>query len=263
MTAVSHPVLPAGYRCLSLGTVDSTNAEAARLAATGETGPLWIVAASQTGGRGRYGRHWASPSGNLYATLLIALSPSPERSANLSFVAALALFDAASACLPVVKRASLALKWPNDLLIDGAKTSGLLLDRVGGCGDRTVLAVGFGVNIAHAPADIPYAATSLGAHGASVTPMELLEHLASAFARWLSVWNGGAGFADIRAAWLERAANLGRPIRLSTATETFCGVFEGLGEDGALLMSGKDGSIRRILAGDVFFTSEGATGPAR
>ncbi len=247
-----RPSLPDGYRLLAFDEIDSTNAEAARRADAGEEGPVWLWAGRQTRGRGRYSRPWASEPGNLYATLVTA-APGP-RPADLSFAMALALHDAAAACLPEREAGGLSLKWPNDLLLDGAKVSGLLLEAVGRReGDGApVLAIGFGLNIAHKPDIADYAVTSLADHGATVAPARALEHLAAKAAWWIGCWDEGRGFAAIRDAWLARARGLGGQIAVTSGSERMTGLFEDLAEDGALILRLPDGTARRIFAGDVF-----------
>src|SRR3989304_3481056 len=142
----------AGGRHITYETLGSTNAEALALARTGERGPLWITAATQTAGRGRRGNSWTSPPGNLYATPLIADPSAPEHAPQLSFVAALALHDAITECAaqlgPMLK-----VKWPNDLLIGGAKVAGILIE--GESEPAFAVAIGIGVNCAAHPAATP------------------------------------------------------------------------------------------------------------
>src|SRR5262249_44759763 len=174
--------------------VDSTNAEALRLAKAGERGPLWIVAKEQSAGRGRRGRAWISPIGNLYATLMLT-DPAPATAApQLGFVASLALHDAAVATAPALA-ARLALKWPNDLLCAGRKIAGILIE---GEGDPVVVAVGIGVNCRCHPDATELPATDLAAEGVEVEAATLFDNLAAAMQARLTLWNRGAGFAAIR-----------------------------------------------------------------
>ncbi|MDP8915677.1 MAG: biotin--[acetyl-CoA-carboxylase] ligase [Pseudomonadota bacterium] len=232
--------------------IDSTNAEARRRAEAGETGPLWIAARRQTAGRGRYGRTWDSAPQNLAATLLTTTAKPPAEAAQISFVAALAVFELAEAYVP---RALLALKWPNDVLVDGAKVSGVLVES-GPAGSDLWLAVGVGVNLASHPEETERPATHLGAHlsperARPPSPEEALSELAGAFERWRDIWERN-GFAPIRRAWTERAASLGAPVTARLGSETLCGVAEAMEADGALRLRLADGSVRRITAGDVF-----------
>jgi BirA family biotin operon repressor/biotin-[acetyl-CoA-carboxylase] ligase len=235
-------------RQLALDTIDSTNAEALRRARAGEPGPLWITAKTQSAGRGRRGRKWASARGNLYATLLLT-DPSPAALApQLSFVAALALHDAVAQCAPQVGP-SLALKWPNDLLLGGAKLAGVLVE--GENEPAFAVAIGIGVNCAHHPGNIPFAATDLAAAGALVPPQTLFAALAEAMDLRLAQWARGEGFGAIRADWLKRAAGLGQAIQVRLPGREFSGMFEGLDEDGRLLVRQAD-AVTPVTAGEVF-----------
>jgi BirA family biotin operon repressor/biotin-[acetyl-CoA-carboxylase] ligase len=246
-----NPRVPAGYSVASFDEIDSTNEEARRRAALGERGPLWIWARRQTAGRGRRGRAWESPEGNLLATLLIAPGvPAPE-AARLSFVGALAVYDLAAAYAP---RAAVRVKWPNDVLIDGRKVAGILLESSGQEGVDALpwLAIGIGVNLVSAPASTHHPATFLGAHGAAPSPAEALATLADAWETRFRVWRV-SGFAAIREAWLDVAAGLGSPIEVRLPGETLHGRFETLMPDGALSLILPTGTRRAVTAGEVFF----------
>jgi BirA family biotin operon repressor/biotin-[acetyl-CoA-carboxylase] ligase len=238
----------AGVRYLRFDTLGSTNAEALTRARAGERGPLWIVAGAQTAGRGRRGASWRSAPGNLYATLLLTEPSPPAAAPQLSFVAALALHDAVGATASQLGP-SLKLKWPNDLLLGGAKLAGILIE---GEGDPAfAVAVGIGVNCAHHPDGTPYPATDLASAGALVAPEALLAALAAAMARRLTQWNQGEGFAAIRADWLKRAAGLGGNIHVRLPEREFSGRFEGLDEAGRLLVN-DGGAVTAVGAGEVF-----------
>tara|TARA_R110002110_G_scaffold34834_3_gene118129 strand:- start:7048 stop:7815 length:768 start_codon:yes stop_codon:yes gene_type:complete len=249
--------LPHGTGLRRFVEIDSTNEEARRLAEAGEVGPLWIVAGRQTAGRGRRGRSWASPAGNFMGTYFFRPRCGPRRAGEMSFVAAVAVHDAVSSLLPPPSRPRLKLKWPNDLLHDGAKLAGILLESSGVAGAEVAwLAVGMGVNLAHHPEGLEYPATSLPAFGlAAVTPDDALAALAASFDRWIAVWRGVQGFAAIREAWLARAQGLGGPVTVRLERETIEGSFEGLAPDGALQLRLADGALRLIAAGDVFFAA--------
>jgi BirA family biotin operon repressor/biotin-[acetyl-CoA-carboxylase] ligase len=238
----------AGVRYLRFDRLGSTNAEALARARTGERGPLWIVTAEQTAGRGRRGAVWVSKPGNLYATLLLT-EPSPKADApQLSFVTALALHDAVAEVAPQLGPA-LTLKWPNDLLLGGAKLAGILIE--GESDPVFAAAIGMGVNCAHHPDSTAYPATDLASAGALVTPEALHAALAAAMARRLAQWAKGRGFASIRADWLKRAAGLGGDIRVRLPEREFSGRFEGLDEVGRLLVV-HDGALTAVGAGEVF-----------
>ena len=240
----------------------STNADLLDLARTGADEGLWLRAERQTVGRGRQGREWDSPSGNLYASTLVRLRPDDPPAATLALVAAVALEEVVRCCFPGegrgpasgashlgpgLRRGSLSIKWPNDLLLDGAKLSGILLERAG---DAVV--IGIGVNLAYYP-DLPdRSTTSLAAHGVVPTPPEFVEQLADMLAAWLHIWRTD-GLSPVIARWTERAHRLGTPLiaRLSDG-EAIAGTFDGLSPDGALLLRLADGASRVIHAADVF-----------
>lgn len=210
----------------------------------------WVIADRQTAGRGRRGRAWDDGgNGNFMASVLVKADGPLHQ---LSFVAALALFDALCAVTAPLGPGRLALKWPNDVLLDGGKLSGILLERTG-----AALVIGIGVNLAHHPdgAGRPPGSPppiSLAAAGLPVpTPLALLAALAPAFARWRGEW-AAHGFAPVRAAWLAQAAGLGGRIVARLGNESPEGWFAGLADDGALLLRLDDGGQRAIHAGEVF-----------
>lgn len=231
--------------------LDSTNAEARRRAEAGEAGPVWITAALQTAGRGRRGRAWSTQKGNLAATLLTTTDRPPAEAAQLSFVAALAACDLADTCLgPGAAR----LKWPNDVLVHGRKAVGILVESGSRDDGRLWLAVGIGVNLAHAPRDVdrPAAAFAEFMSGPPPAPLDALAVLASAFERWRSAW-AMQGFAPIATGWSARATGLGQRCEARLPNRTLTGIAEGLDPDGALRLRLDDGELERITAGDVFF----------
>ena len=216
----------------------STNDDLAALAREGAAEGTWLRAGRQTGGKGRQGRAWHSSPGNLHASTLVRLQPGDPPAPTLALVAAVALYEVVVAYAPQVR-----VKWPNDLLADGAKLSGILLERQG---DAVI--VGFGVNLAHHPEDIDRPATSLAAlAGAAPEPAAFLDILAEAFARWLVRWRSG-GVEPVRRQWLAAAHPPGTPLSTSEGE----GLFDGLDEGGALRLRLVDGTLRVIHAGDVF-----------
>ncbi len=231
--------------------LDSTNAEARRRAEAGNPGPVWITALAQTAGRGRRGRDWQTPSGNLAATLLLPTDKAAGEAAQISFVAALAAADLAEAYLGSNVA---ALKWPNDLLIQGRKAAGILVESGALPDGRLWLAVGIGINLVHAPENLERPATAFAAHmsGEPPTPREALEILAAAFERWRQVWVQ-VGFAPIAKAWTARAHGLGQACEARLPNQTHRGIAEGLDIDGALRLRLDGGAVLRITAGDVFF----------
>jgi BirA family transcriptional regulator, biotin operon repressor / biotin---[acetyl-CoA-carboxylase] ligase len=241
-------IWPPGYALEWLEEIDSTNAEARRRAVAGESGPLWIAAARQTAGRGRRGRVWQTLAGNLSATLLLRPAAPPDAAAQLSFAAALAAADMAQHFAP---GAAVTVKWPNDVLADGRKLAGILLES--GNEDGFWLAIGIGVNLAHFPPDTEFPATSLATLGGSVpAPEQALIVLADRFAHWHAVWRT-SGFEVLRDAWLARADRLGARIRARLPREEQCGVFEGIDASGALLLNQGHGRVRTIAAAEIFW----------
>ena len=243
-------VWPSGYRHIHFLKIDSTNDEARRLAAAGDRGLVWITADEQTAGRGRRGRLWVSTRGNLFATLLLNPRRPVAECAQLSFVTAVAAADTMTHFAPDTE---VKVKWPNDVLANGSKISGILLESASGGGDLYFLAIGLGINLAHFPTGTEFPATSLAQLSVPVPPpREALIELAATFAKWYDVWVG-QGFSPIRDAWLARAANLGGHIRARLTNEEARGVFEGIDETGALILREGVGRTRTIAAGEVFF----------
>ena len=241
---------PAGYGLVEFDEIDSTNEEARRLAAKGERGPVWIVAGRQTAGRGRRGRRWESPAGNLAATLLLNPGKPASECAQLSFVSALAASDAIASFTPDVE---IKVKWPNDILANGRKIAGILLESASQGADPQFLIVGIGMNLKSHPPDTEFPATSLAGMGLSAPlPRHALLELAEPFAKWYDLWRA-QGFAPIRDAWLSRAAGLGTRIRARLTNEETVGVFEGIDETGALLLRETQDRVRTVAAGEVFF----------
>ena len=234
--------------------LDSTNAEARRRAEAGEAGPLWITARRQSQGRGRRGREWASQDGNLFATLLHVVSKSPAEAAQITFIAALAVADLLDRYAPP---SLVTIKWPNDVMLAGVKASGILVESGAHASGGLWLAVGIGINLAHAPQETERPATALVDHlAAGVAAPPAIEvaarQLAGAFAVWLHRWEA-LGFQPILDAWAARTPGLDGPAVARLGHETVEGRAEGVAADGALKLRLADGSLRLISAGDVFF----------
>ncbi len=247
--------VPAGYRYVFHPSLDSTMDEALRLAADGETGPLWIRAGEQTRGKGRRGRPWVSVPGNLYVALLVEIDNTAAKLTELGFVTGIALHSTVAEAFGG-DHGAVALKWPNDLLINDAKASGMLLE----CGGvapsgRWPLAIGVGLNLVSHPTDTAYATTHLAEHGCDTNADEIFAIFAREFAAWYDLWDNGYGFARIRQAWCERAGGFGRPVTVNLGDSTIAGEFAGIAENGALVLRKADGSKTEILAGDVFLQS--------
>jgi len=221
----------------------------AALARTGGPEGLWLRAETQTGGRGRHGRPWQSPVGNLYASTIVRPRAGDPVPATLAMVAALALHQVATAYTGAdAGGGRIALKWPNDLLLDGAKLSGILLEAAG-----DAIVVGFGVNLAHRPEGLDRTTASFAAAGLGTPdPAAFLADLADAFARWVARWRG-EGLAAILREWQARAHAPGTPLRTTGPDGGIVeGLFDGLDENGALRLRLADGTTHILHAGDVF-----------
>jgi BirA family biotin operon repressor/biotin-[acetyl-CoA-carboxylase] ligase len=241
--------LPPPFRLIACETIGSTNDEAKRRAREGAAEGLIVCAERQTAGRGRRGRAWVSPPGNLYSSTLLRPNCRAATAAQLGFVAALGVADAIGELAP---RVALGCKWPNDLLANGRKVSGILLETEMVAGDRPDFVVlGLGANLASAPRDTQYPATSLADEGApGIAPLTMLAAFIRHFVEWLATWRRD-GFAPIREAWLARVIGLGEPIQVRLERDTLDGRFLDLDSDGALLL-GVPGGSRRVAAGEVF-----------
>jgi len=254
----------AGVRLESLATTGSTNAEARLRAQQGDDGPLWITATTQTQGRSRHGRTWISPPGNLYASLLLR-DPSPfEVAPQLAFVAGLALRDAIALEAPALAP-RLSFKWPNDLLLDGRKCAGILIEgeaMPGAAAQNGFFAViGIGVNCSSHPSatdGVAFPATDLAAHGAAMNPDRLFAQLSATLWHRLAQWDRGRGFPAILHDWLMDVRGIGEPIVVRNGDVEMRGRFVGLDEAGRLVLERPDGGLTKIAAGDVFpFTARG------
>ena len=249
MTAASRlDSSPREWRIVRFGAIDSTNEEARRRVLAGDTDCLWIVADEQTAGRGRRGRAWISPKGNLHASALI-IDPCPRAvAAQLSFVAGVALARAVTD-LGVT---DVGLKWPNDLMSYGAKCAGILIEGFSLGSGRTACVVGIGVNCAHAPEGIGYATSCLTrAGGQAVASGDVFERLVERFDEALNDWRAGQAFDRVRAAWLDYAVGVGERIAIQNGAGHREGVFEGIDAAGRLLMHSEHGRDA-IEAADVW-----------
>ena len=253
--------LPQGYALIALDEVDSTNDEAKNRAAAGAPEGAVVWAQQQRAGRGRRGREWVSPPGNLYVSVILRPACEARHVAQLSFVAALAVLDLVDGSLPGRARC----KWPNDILVDGGKVAGILLESAlepGGRVDWVVL--GIGVNLASHPGlEEPIPSRSLVDAGAPpLLPEDALTPLLAALTRQRQVWEE-EGFVPIRRAWLARAHGLGGPVTVANGDRTLAGTFEGLDAEGALVLAQPGAAPISIAAGDVYFGDSGVAHAAR
>ncbi len=239
----------AGHRVREYASLDSTNSEALRLARGGERGLLWIVTREQTAGRGRRGREWVSGAGNLATSFLFAEAIAPSVAATLGFAASLAVCQA---CREIAPGVDLAVKWPNDVLANGKKVSGILLESEAQGGELAIV-TGFGINLGEAPDGLPFPATSLAKLGMPVAPDTAFGRLSDAFAEVLGIWQHGQGFAELRKLWLENAHGVGESVSIRIGERVTTGIFETLDPQGRLMLRTADGALQTVSAGDVQF----------
>lgn len=240
-------ILASGHPVHVFDRIDSTNLEARRCAENGAGGPCWFWAEEQTAGRGRIGRQWVSKPGNLYATFLFPVAAGPQVVSQVSFVTALAVHDVVASLRPDLHA---RIKWPNDVLIDGAKFCGVLPEAV--ASNPTRIAIGCGINVSHAPEGTPYPVTCLGA---GIAVESVLRELDTSLSERLKIWDEGRGFSAIRAAWSARALGVGEAAVADMGGNALQGIFEGLAADGALILRLADGSRRSIHSGEVRFAT--------
>lgn len=253
----------AGYRLVAFDHIGSTNAEALARARDGETGPVWFATTEQTAGRGRRQRAWIAPRGNLAASILEVMTVQPGVAATLGFAAGVALEAALHKLAPPQPDATgqkWQLKWPNDVLADGCKLAGILLEAETVADGRLAVVVGIGVNVVAAPEGTPYPATSLGALGLTLSAEDLFGALSDAWAECRGIWDEGRGFAEIRRLWLQRAAGLGQPVSIRAGSSTVEGTFDTVDETGCLVVRTAAGRLVPISAGDVYFDATASAG---
>jgi len=243
--------LPPAYRLVSLETVDSTNEEAKRLARQGAEDGTLVWAREQTRGKGRSGRSWVSPKGNLYLSLVLRPDCPPAAASQLGFVAALGAGGGLAEVMPPL--IDLRYKWPNDILLNRRKVAGILLETESAAADRLEwLVLGLGINVAARPPETAFPATSLREEGDLETTVEgVLEAFARHFLSWVNRWLDD-GFRPVREAWRKSAIGIGEAVRVRLPNVELEGVFDDIDQDGALLLR-QNGAVRRITAGDVFF----------
>lgn len=248
--------LPLGFRREAHDSLPSTSSRALELARAGDPGGIWVTAGEQTEGRGRRGRGWTTGGGNLAASLLLVDPAEPARAATISFVAGVALHQAAVDCAGPAVAERLKLKWPNDLLLDRLKVAGILVEGEKLASGAFAVVVGFGVNcVSHPHSGTTHAAGDFRSLGTPVEAEALFPALAARMAAELKVWDHGRGFAAIRDAWLARAGGLGEPIRVNLADRALDGRFDSLDADGRLVLLRTDGVLETVSAGDLFFAS--------
>jgi BirA family transcriptional regulator, biotin operon repressor / biotin---[acetyl-CoA-carboxylase] ligase len=239
-------------RHIALAETVSTNTECLTRARDGDPGYLWITARQQTGGRARRGRSWVSEPGNLYASLLLIDFAPMAQIATLPLAVSLAVHRAICDVLPDGGQRT-RVKWPNDVLIGGRKTSGILLEAEMLRDGRHALVIGCGINIAHKPDNPLYPSTSLNLEGASVFPDELFSRLFIAMADVLALWDQGRGVKAIVDAWRDVAIGMGEKVTVNLTDRSVSGLFAGIDDNGLLMLDTGVNGMMSIAAGDVFF----------
>jgi BirA family biotin operon repressor/biotin-[acetyl-CoA-carboxylase] ligase len=253
-----------GYRLNGFDSVGSTSNEAANAARAGDVGDVWFCALQQTAGRGRRGRPWQSPHGNLAASLLIVPEADPAISATLGFVAGVALNRALADIVPGAKlktgidgadlaHGRIALKWPNDVLADGAKLAGILLEAHKRPDGSMAIVIGLGVNVVAAPEGLPYPATSLRALGLDTSAETVFGALSDAWVDTIETWDRGRGVTEVLKLWRQSAAGIGAEVAVNRDGDIVRGIFETIDEAGRLIVRANDNSRIAITAGDVHF----------
>lgn len=230
----------------------STNADLAARLHAGEGVPEghWLVADRQTAGRGRQGREWFDGAGNFMASTVVQVVQGDPPAPTLALVGALAVYEAVAPMIPAPRRAE--LKWPNDVLVGGAKLAGILLERVG-----NAVVVGIGVNLAQAPDLRERPAVALSAFGPAPDRDGFAEDLAQRFAVELERWRS-YGLDPALARWQGAAHPVGTPLEVGEPGETpLTGTYAGLTPEGAMQLRLADGSLRAIHAGEVRLGGEG------
>ena len=261
--------ISAGYGLAAFDRTGSTNAEAMLRARDGERGPMWFVTTEQTAGRGRRQRAWIAPRGNLASSVLEVMDVSPGVAATLGFAAGLSL-ESAVQKLSIeanLRRAGAAplkyaLKWPNDVMAERQKLTGILLEAEAVAGNRLAVVVGIGTNVVAAPEGTSTPATSLAALGVDAGAEELFAALSDAWVEFRGIWDDGRGFAEIRRLWLERAFGLGEPVAIQTGAATVEGMFDTIDETGCLIVRTAEGKRIPIAAGEVYFGAAASVGAA-
>lgn len=257
---LSSAALKASYRLETYEHVNSTNILAGEFAKNGDQGKLWIVAQGQLSGRGRRGNQWLSPKGNLYASLLLMEDLMPQNAATLGFVAGVSLIEAISQhkriIPPNMSDDAILLKWPNDLLVAGAKLTGILLELVPLPSNQQALVIGLGVNVASSPTTMPYPTASLQHIGYQMTAGQLFETLSETWSINYQLWNKGNNLSAIRDKWLSNAANLGGRVNIMVNGELISGIFETIDEQCKFVIYQDNGQRIAISAGEVHFSDQ-------
>lgn len=249
---LAHKLGPTDYRHINLGSVTSTSDVCFQKAGEGEASGLWVLAESQTGGRGRRGRAWVSKPGNFYASLLLIDDGRPDLSA-LPLAVAVAVARAIDYILPD-NAPKTHVKWPNDILIAGQKVCGMLLEVEMLENGQRAIVLGCGINMAHHPSEALYPTCATSGYGSDATPHQLLPYIMAEISDILDIWDNGQHISAIRKLWLDKAAGVGQLIEVRLPNKSLSGLFVGLAQNGNLILKRDDGSQLQIAAGDVFLS---------
>ncbi|WP_409362028.1 biotin--[acetyl-CoA-carboxylase] ligase [Bartonella heixiaziensis] len=246
-----------GYTVESYGTVDSTNLVAQRKAQAGHKGYLWIVAQEQSQGRARRGRTWSSPKGNLYSSLLLTDDIVHQTAAQLGFVAGISVVEAIKQFIKDKTQTNsiVSLKWPNDILLQGAKSSGVLLEIFKLPSQQYALVIGIGINVKYNYEDAPYPTSSLKNINLHVEAEQIFTVLTESFSKNYLLWKQSGGCDIIREKWLLYSAHLGQYVKIINDEKIIEGIFDGLDNDFNCIIKQKNGQQAIITAGDVHFGS--------
>ncbi|WP_330167565.1 biotin--[acetyl-CoA-carboxylase] ligase [Bartonella grahamii] len=244
-----------GYTVESYETVDSTNLIAQRKAQAGHKGYLWVVAQEQSQGRARRGRTWSSPKGNLYSSLLLIDGIVHQTAAQLGFVAGVSVVETVKQFIKDEKQTNdiVSLKWPNDILLGGAKSSGVLLEIFKLPSQQYALVIGIGINVKYNYEDAPYPTSSLKDIGLHVETEQLFTVLTECFSKNYLLWKQSGGCDIIREKWLLYSAHLGQHVKIINDEKVIEGIFCGLDNDFNCIIKQKNGQQAIITAGDVHF----------
>jgi len=246
--ALGSQAQSAGYRLVSFDSIGSTNAEGIARVKAGERGPLWLVTDQQTAGRGRRNRAWISPRGNLAASVLETVDVTPQLAATLGFAAGVATVAALRSFFVEAE-----LKWPNDVLLRGAKLVGIGLEAENVGEGRMAVVTGIGVNVVAAPQGVPFAAISLNEAGFALSAQQVFARLSESWVEACGIWDRGRGMPELRKRWLSLAAGVGGPVTVQVGGRTVSGTFETVDDGGYLIIETSDGERVPISSGDVFF----------
>jgi BirA family transcriptional regulator, biotin operon repressor / biotin---[acetyl-CoA-carboxylase] ligase len=246
--ALGSQAQSAGYRLVSFDSIGSTNTEGVARAKAGEQGPLWLVTDQQTAGRGRRNRAWISPRGNLAASMLEVVPVAPPVAATFGFVGGVAIVEALRSFFVQAE-----LKWPNDVLLGGAKLCGIGLEAESLAEGRMAVVTGIGVNIVGAPQGVPYPAISLADAGFTLSARQLFARLSDCWIEVRRLWDDGRGMPALRTRWLNYATGVGGPVTIQIGERMVSGIFESIDDSGHLIVATADGQRVPIASGDVFF----------